>query len=118
MLNIKRPYAHISKILIWVFITLQFSACNGQINKNEGAAENSQDRQAPVLKQNTVFPQIHTNLNGMVREFVRSHVSRHKRELLVWQQMEMGLSATMDKHLKNRDRRRASIYEGYRNCRR
>lgn len=71
MLNIKRPYAHISKILILAFITLQFSACNGQINKNEGAAENAPTRQAPVSKQNTVFPQVHTNLNGMVREFVR-----------------------------------------------
>jgi ligand-binding sensor domain-containing protein len=25
-----------------------------------------------ILKQNTNFPQIHTNLNGMVREFVRT----------------------------------------------
>ena len=71
MLDIKRPHAHISKILILAFITLQFSACNGQINGNEGKAENTQDRQAPVLKQNTIFPQVHTNLNGMVREFVR-----------------------------------------------
>ena len=34
--------------------------------------ENEGSNQPPALNQSTTFPQIHTNLNGMVREFVRT----------------------------------------------
>jgi len=55
-----------------VFIAFQLSLCYGQVHENAGKEENSTTTQTPALKQNTIFPQIHTNLNGMVREFVRT----------------------------------------------
>jgi ligand-binding sensor domain-containing protein len=72
MIIIKSKKSLPSRILTFMFIALHLSYCFGQINKNEGKEENSQKSQTIVLKQNTTFPQIHTNLNGMVREFVRT----------------------------------------------
>jgi ligand-binding sensor domain-containing protein len=60
-----------SKILILVFIALLLSPCYGQVNENVGREENAQQIQTTILKQKTMFPQIHTNLNGMVSQFVR-----------------------------------------------
>jgi len=66
----KKPLS--SSILTLVFIAFQLSLCYGQVHENAGKEENSTTTQTPALKQNTIFPQIHTNLNGMVREFVRT----------------------------------------------
>ncbi|MBK8565641.1 MAG: hypothetical protein IPN76_20415, partial [Saprospiraceae bacterium] len=55
----------------FVFIALHLSSCFGQVNKNEGKEENSQKSQTTVLKQNTIFPQIH-QFKWLVREFVRT----------------------------------------------
>lgn len=72
MIETKSKKSLPSRILTFVFIALHLSSCYGQVNKNEGKEENTQKNQTTVLKQNTIFPQIHTNLNGMVREFVRT----------------------------------------------
>jgi ligand-binding sensor domain-containing protein len=60
--------------LLLVFLTLHFSACIGQVKEISVAdsLENQVNSQPLSLKQSTTFPQIHTNLNGMVREFVRT----------------------------------------------
>jgi ligand-binding sensor domain-containing protein len=62
------------RILIWVLVTLLISSCNGQLkdkSANDSTA-NALNNKPLILNQNTTFPQIHTNLNGMVREFVRT----------------------------------------------
>lgn len=62
------------RTLILFLLTLQMSSCIGQVKEksaNDGI-EKVLNNQPLVLKQNTTFPQIHTNLNGMVREFVRT----------------------------------------------
>ena len=69
-IKIKKPLP--SRILTFVFIALHIPSCYGQVNENVGKGENASQNQAPVLKLSTTFPQIHTNLNGMVREFVRT----------------------------------------------
>lgn len=76
MFEIKSKKVFISRILILVFITLQFSSSKGQVpekyaNISVEKAENTQNSQPLIFNQNTVFPQIHTNFNGMVGEFVR-----------------------------------------------
>lgn len=70
-LRIKMSITGASLLLL---VTLLFSSCTGQIAEKEIAksGENSQSTDASVQKSSTTFPQIHTNLNGMVREFVRT----------------------------------------------
>lgn len=60
--------------LVLVLLTLQFSSCTGQVKveTNTDTIENQANTLPLILKQRTTFPQIHTNLNGMVREFVRT----------------------------------------------
>lgn len=60
--------------LLLVLLTLQFSACTGQVKEKSvtDTIENQVNTHPLILKQSTTFPQIHTNLNGMVREFVRT----------------------------------------------
>lgn len=60
--------------LILVLLILQFSPCTGQVKENSvtDTIENQVNTQPLILNQSTTFPQIHTNLNGMVREFVRT----------------------------------------------
>jgi ligand-binding sensor domain-containing protein len=60
--------------LILVLLTLQFSSCTGQVKEKPvtDTIENEVNTQSRILNQSTTFPQIHTNLNGMVREFVRT----------------------------------------------
>jgi ligand-binding sensor domain-containing protein len=62
------------KNLILVFLIFQIISCTGQVKKKSvtDTTENQVNTQPFILKQNTSFPQIHTNLNGMVREFVRT----------------------------------------------
>jgi ligand-binding sensor domain-containing protein len=63
-----------SRNLLLVIVSLQISACIGQTK--EKAVSDTEEKQVNtqplILKQSTTFPQIHTNLNGMVREFVRT----------------------------------------------
>jgi ligand-binding sensor domain-containing protein len=60
--------------LLLVLLSLQISACTGQVKEKSvtDTIENQLNTQPLILKQSTTFPQIHTNLNGMVREFVRT----------------------------------------------
>ena len=63
-----------AKNLVLFLLTLQFSSCMGQVKVETvtDTIENQVNTQPLTLKQSTTFPQIHTNLNGMVREFVRT----------------------------------------------
>jgi len=63
-----------AKNLILVFLTIQITSCTGQVKEKSipEIIENKVNTQSIILNQNTTFPQIHTNLNGMVREFVRT----------------------------------------------
>lgn len=63
-----------AKNLILVLLTIQFTSCIGQVKEKfvTNTTENKVNTQPLILKQSTTFPQIHTNLNGMVREFVRT----------------------------------------------
>lgn len=60
--------------LMIVLLPIQISACTGQ--EKEKAVPDVKEidlNTIPVIvNQNTTFPQIHSNLNGMVREFVRT----------------------------------------------
>jgi len=60
--------------LLLILLTFQISACTGQVKEkvDNDTIENQVNTQPLILKQSTTFPQIHTNLNGMVREFVRT----------------------------------------------
>ena len=60
--------------LILVLLTFQFSSCTGQVKEKSvnDKIDSDVSTQPPIKKQSTTFPQIHTNLNGMVREFVRT----------------------------------------------
>lgn len=60
--------------LILVLLTIQITSCTGQVKEKTvtDTTENKVNTQPLILKQSTTFPQIHTNLNGMVREFVRT----------------------------------------------
>ncbi len=63
-----------AKNLLLILLLLQISACTGQPKEKSipETKENEAITQPIMLRQNTTFPQIHTNLNGMVREFVRT----------------------------------------------
>lgn len=87
--------------LILVLLTLQFSSCTGQVKEKSvtDTLENEVNTQPITVNQSTVFPQIHTNLNGMVSEFVRS-MYQDKKGTIGLEQMEMVLSIMMDEYLK------------------
>ena len=74
MITIENKKVFIARNLIWVLLTLQFSFCTGQVKEKSvhTKTENEVNIQPLLLNQSTTFPQIHTNLNGMVREFVRT----------------------------------------------
>ena len=59
---------------IMLLATLQMSLCIGQVTENSVNDDigKSLNNQALPINQSTAFPQIHTNLHGMVSEFVRS----------------------------------------------
>ncbi|MBK9449418.1 MAG: hypothetical protein IPN95_08375 [Bacteroidetes bacterium] len=61
--------------VILLLLMLQISACAGKVKKNtvqEPVKNEAVEHPFIPLPSATTFPQIHTNLNGMVREFVRS----------------------------------------------
>lgn len=74
MTNFKNLKFNIIRNLILIFSTFLNSSCTGQIKEKSpiDSVENKVYTQPLIIKQNTIFPQIHTNLNGMVREFVRT----------------------------------------------
>ncbi len=74
MTTIESKKVFIARNLILVLLTLQFSSCTGQVKEksDNDTIENEVNTQPLILNQSTTFPQIHTNLNGMVREFVRT----------------------------------------------
>ncbi len=74
MTNPESKKIFIARNLILVLLSLQFSSCTGQVNGKSvnDTIENEVKSQPLILNQSTTFPQIHTNLNGMVREFVRT----------------------------------------------
>ncbi len=101
MTTIESKKVLIARNLILVLLTLQFSSCIGQVKEKyiNDTIENEDNTQPLILKQSTTFPQIHTNLNGMVREFVRT-MYQDKKGIIGLEQMEMGLSGMMGKHFK------------------
>jgi len=74
MTNIESKKISITRNLIPILLSLQISSCTGQVKEKpvNSIIENEVITQPIILNQSTTFPQIHTNLNGMVSEFVRT----------------------------------------------
>jgi len=74
MTNIESKKISITRNVILIVLSFQISFCNGQVKEKpvNDSTENEVNTQPIILNQSTTFPQIHTNLNGMVREFVRT----------------------------------------------
>jgi ligand-binding sensor domain-containing protein len=74
MTNIESEKIAIARNLILIVLTFQILSCTGQVKEKSvnDKIENEVSNQQLTFNQSTVFPQIHTNLNGMVREFVRT----------------------------------------------
>lgn len=73
ILKINATLIH-NRTLIWTLVALLSSSCTAQVkdkSANDSIATALKNKPL-VLGQSTTFPQIHTNLNGMVREFVRT----------------------------------------------
>ena len=66
--------------LILILLTILFISCSGQVKEKSAndRIEITAKSQSLTVNQSTTFPQIHTNLNGMVREFVRSRYQDKK----------------------------------------
>lgn len=71
MTSLKINIPSLQVILVLLLGSLQMFSCNGQVKEKSTADTVKISADAPI-KQNTTFPQIHSNLNGMVREFVRA----------------------------------------------
>ncbi len=74
MTNIGKKIASKARNTILIVLTLQMSSCTGQVKDkelNNNLKVEKSNQQLP-LNQSTTFPQIHTNLKGMVSEFVRT----------------------------------------------
>jgi ligand-binding sensor domain-containing protein len=70
---IHRNFITCPRILIFLFLSFPLSSCRGQAKEKSANDPVEIVTKNPLIyKNNTTFPQIHTNLNGMVREFVRS----------------------------------------------
>lgn len=63
-----------AKSLIFLVLTIQITSCTGQVaEKSVPVTKGNEVKDQPtIFNQTPTFPQIHTNLNGMVREFVRT----------------------------------------------
>mgnify|MGYP000152865966 CR=1 FL=1 len=74
MTNIGCKTVFNARNLLLVFLSIQITSCTGQVKEKpiSDIKESEVYTQPIILNQNTTFPQIHTNLNGMVREFVRT----------------------------------------------
>ncbi len=64
----------ITRRLILILLIFQITYSNGQLKEIpvNSTTENRIDSQSNNSYRSTIFPQIHTNLNGMVTEFVRT----------------------------------------------
>jgi ligand-binding sensor domain-containing protein len=74
MTNIKSKKVFIAINLILIILTFQIFPCTGQVKEKSvnDKVDNEANGQPLNSNQRTIFPQIHTNLNGMVTEFVRA----------------------------------------------
>ncbi len=72
MLNLESKSKINSRMIILILLGLQLSPCFGQETKEVSKDSLTVTTQPLILNQTPTFPQIHTNLNGMVREFVRT----------------------------------------------
>jgi ligand-binding sensor domain-containing protein len=74
MTTIESRKSFIRRDLILLILTFQIASCIGQVKeKTDKDARGNEINNQPIhSNQSTTFPQIHTNLNGMVREFVRA----------------------------------------------
>ena len=73
MTNIESKIVSFVRYLMLIMFSFQLSSCNGQAKEKSANDPVEIVTKNPLIyKNNTTFPQIHTNLNGMVREFVRS----------------------------------------------
>jgi ligand-binding sensor domain-containing protein len=75
MLNLKVKVITKAKNLILVLLIIQIISCTGKPKEKHSTditIKNEINTQPFILNYSTTFPQIHTNLNGMVREFVRT----------------------------------------------
>lgn len=74
MTSIESKKSFVTINLILIVLTFQISYCTGQVKEKpvNDTTENGINNQPINSNQSTTFPQIHTNLNGMVREFVRT----------------------------------------------
>lgn len=74
MTIIKRKKVFIARNLVLILLTLVISSCKLQLKKKtfNNKKEDSVISKVSIIKQSPMFPQIHSNLNGMVSEFVRT----------------------------------------------
>lgn len=74
MTNIKSEILLIARNLMLIGLTFQFLHSTAQVKEPSvyEKIENVNSKPQHTIAQITTFPQIHTNLNGMVREFVRT----------------------------------------------
>jgi len=74
MTKIKFKKSFLTIHLILIVFTFQISSCIGQVKEEskDDIKENKVNTKPPIINRRTMFPQIHTNLNGMVSEFVRT----------------------------------------------
>lgn len=74
MTSIISKKSFVTRNLILIVLTFQISFGIGQVKEKSthDTTKNGTSNQPIKSNQNTIFPQIHTNLNGMVREFVRT----------------------------------------------
>ena len=74
MTNIESKKISITRNIVLIVLTVQISFCTGQVKEKSvnNNIENEVSNQQITNNQSTTFPQIHANLNGMVKEFVRT----------------------------------------------
>jgi len=67
-------YTPLATNTIFILLTFLILSCNRQVKEHSinSSIENKVHSQPQIANQKTVFPQIHTNLDGMVTEFVRA----------------------------------------------
>lgn len=80
MVKISDKMIFSAKNLILVLLIIQITSCAGQGKEKSvtNIKENEVNDQPLMLNQSTTFTQIHTNLSGMVREFVRTMYQDNK----------------------------------------
>lgn len=63
-----------AKRLVLILLTIPVTSCTRQVIENSVITTKENEVSTPtlILNRSSTFPQIHTNLNGMVREFVRT----------------------------------------------